>query len=45
MSQQVQESGNITLINNENSDNVTQLPNNSSLNSQILIIQPPVNNL
>ena len=45
ISQQAHESGNTTLINNEGPGNTAQPPNSSSLNSQILMIQLPADNL
>ena len=45
MSQQAYNNGNITSIDNEGSDNVAQSPNNSSSNSQILMIQLSTDNL
>ena len=44
MSQQAHKSGNATSINNKDSGNVAQPPNNSSLNSQISMIQLPADN-
>ena len=44
MSQQAHESGNATPIDNEGPGNVAQPPNNSSPNSQILMMQPPADN-
>ena len=45
MSQQTYNSGNTTPIDNEGPGNVAQPSNNSSLNSQILMMQPPADNL
>ena len=45
MSQQAHESGNTTPIDNGGPGNMAQPSNNNSLNSQILMIQPPADNL
>ena len=45
MSQQAHDSGNATPIDNGGPGNMAQSPNNSSLNSQISMIQLPADNL